>query len=49
MSVSVVVLLALILHFRLVALADTDSKMNLMKKQNPLAVYNRFPGRPDKS
>jgi len=42
-SVFIIVLLAFILHFRLVALADTDSKMNLMKNKIPWQSITGFP------
>jgi glucan phosphoethanolaminetransferase (alkaline phosphatase superfamily) len=42
-SISVIVLLAVILHFRLVALADTDVKMNLMKNKIPWQSITGFP------
>jgi len=42
-SVSIIVLTAVILHFRLVALADTDSKMNLMKNKIPWQSVTGFP------
>ncbi len=42
-SVAIIFLLAFILHFRLVALADTDSKMNLMKNKIPWQSITGFP------
>jgi len=42
-SVSIIILVAFILHFRLVALADTDSKMNLMKNKIPWQSISGFP------
>lgn len=42
-SVSVVVIVTVILHFRLVALADNDWKMNLMKNKIPWQAITGFP------
>jgi len=42
-SIFVIVLLSIILHFRFVALADSDVKMNLMKNEIPWQAITGFP------
>lgn len=42
-SVTIIILLAFILHLKLVALADTDSRINLMKNKIPWQSLTGFP------